>query len=146
MIVYTYYDSDPDSPKDQARFIRLWAESWRKHGWKPLLLTERMAEEHPNYKPNLGEVANAVLAIRHYGKPGLLVQSNVINFGFRQKDVPCLGTNFGPGCVKISQTTISRGKYKRAKMRYLHTQTQLKKFHGWNADEVVEAVHFGHVG
>jgi len=50
--VYTYYMPVPGLwPEDtQLKLIDLWAESWRKRGWEPIVLGESHARRHPRFK------------------------------------------------------------------------------------------------
>ena len=82
MNVYTYYDDSPAAPEQQARMIKLWAQSWAKHGWSPKLLTRRMAEAHPGYTPDR-LWCRPLFAVAHFGKTGLITKPNVMNFGLR---------------------------------------------------------------
>lgn len=144
MIVYAYYDPSPSAPPFQARFIRLWAQSWRKHGWTPRLLTERMAEEHPGYLPHCSQTAKAVFAVSYYDKPGMLVRANIINLGLKPKRLAAGGIQFYPGCVAISKKMIREV----AKTRWVHTSLvhnedfcqTTRLFSNWNPDDVLEAL------
>lgn len=51
MKVYTYWDSSPEAPADQAEFFRIWEHSWRKHGWEPRILTITNAMACPWFSP-----------------------------------------------------------------------------------------------
>jgi hypothetical protein len=48
--VYAYYDATPGAPIDQAEKYREWAESWKRLGWSPRILTSRRAKQSPLYK------------------------------------------------------------------------------------------------
>lgn len=146
MIVYAYYDPSPSAPPFQARFIRLWAQSWRKHGWTPRLLTERMAEEHPGYRPYCSQMAKAVFAVSYYDQPGMLVRANIINFGLKPKRLAAGGVSFYPGCVAISKAMLREV----AKTLCVHTKLEyddelcqekvIRRFVYWNPTDVMEAL------
>ena len=52
MRVYTYHHDDkPPSP-----LIDVWAETWKRHGWEPCLLTTSNARLHPDYDRILAAV------------------------------------------------------------------------------------------
>lgn len=101
MIVYTYYDPSVQQcglpPQDGV--IRLWAESWKRHGWKPRVLTDRMVRSHPRFAefsaaincfPTVNSRAyeNACylrwLALQGVGG-GWMTDYDVINFGFKPR-------------------------------------------------------------
>lgn len=152
MIVYTYYNPEPTAPREQARFIRLWSESWRKQGWTPLLLTQRMAEEHPAYQKDSTMTAHAVLAVQHYNKPGIIVAANMINFRLEPKRIAKGGTMFYPGCVAISQETIretAKTRCVRTTLDYRYDiftadsgrpYAAVRIFADWDADRVLAAM------
>lgn len=51
MRCYTYYMPIPMYSEDsQRRLIDIWARSWAKQGWEPILLNEGDAKLHPNYE------------------------------------------------------------------------------------------------
>lgn len=55
--VYTYYEAISSTSPEQLtipeegerRLIHLWAETWRRQGWNPVLLNEETARHHPKY-------------------------------------------------------------------------------------------------
>lgn len=152
MIVYTYYNSDADAPREQARFIRLWSESWRKWGWIPLLLTDRMADEHLQSRRKFRRLTRSMFATLHYNKPGLLVPANVINFGLKPKRLAAGGVMFYPGCVVISKDTLRTMKKERVavtKLDYRYDicvdyivpcSIPLLRFSEWDSEDVMEVL------
>jgi hypothetical protein len=77
----------------------LWAESWKRHGWKPRVLTDRVVRQHPKFKefsaainllPTVNNRAyeNACylrwLALQGVGG-GWMTDYDVINFGFKSR-------------------------------------------------------------
>jgi hypothetical protein len=53
MNIYTYYV--PALP-DQEPLLDLWQQSWKKHGWTPVILTEDDASMHPRYDDFLAAI------------------------------------------------------------------------------------------
>lgn len=110
MNVYTYYDDSPAAPEQQARMIKLWAQSWAKHGWSPKLLTRRMAEAHPGYTPDK-HWCRPLFAVAHFGKTGMITKPNVMNFGLKPtrrfgNTARCLNTDVywtTRDCIKFSR-------------------------------------------
>lgn len=51
MNVYTYYMPVPGlwSEDSQRALIDVWARSWKKQGWNPVVLNEEDAKKHPRY-------------------------------------------------------------------------------------------------
>lgn len=49
--VYTYYMPIPElyDEDSQRRLIEIWARSWQKQGWNPVVLDETHARAHPRY-------------------------------------------------------------------------------------------------
>lgn len=147
MIVYAYYNPAPTAPEHQAKFIRLWSESWRNHGWTPRLLTERMAEEHPAFTPRANFVGRAIMATRHFGEPGVLVTANMINFGLEPRRLAAGGVSFWPGCVVITKKIIRESvrsikyefKYRFDICGESDTTAPLRRFMHWNPDDVMRA-------
>lgn len=147
MIVYAYYNPAPTAPEFQAKFIRLWSESWRKAGWTPRLLTERMAEEHPAYTPRANLTGKAIMATRHFGETGALVTANVINFGLPPFRLAAGGVSFYPGCVFVTKKVIKESaRCIKYQMEYdfdicgeADTEAPLRRFMHWNPDDVMRA-------
>ncbi len=128
MKVYTYFDPTVQQcglpPQDGV--IRLWAESWKKFGWTPRVLTDRMARMHPLFDKFLAKVSsfpsvnprayeNACylrwLALQNEGG-GWMVDYDVINFGFRPRqgkgEVEMLDPTYVPCAVWANKFGISR--------------------------------------
>jgi hypothetical protein len=99
--VHTYFDPTVAAcglpPQDGI--VRLWAESWRTHGWEPRILTERLVHADPEFNRFLAKVGtfptktarayeNACylrwLALLGAGG-GWLTDYDVINFGFKPR-------------------------------------------------------------
>jgi hypothetical protein len=58
VIVYTYFDPQVPGGRSPAHsgVLRLWSESWRRHGWEPRVLGPRDAKKHPRYAEFLARV------------------------------------------------------------------------------------------
>lgn len=54
LIIYTYLDGAP--LLSQGPWVRAWERSWRRNGWTPRLLTRRIAEQHPEFFPDLAKL------------------------------------------------------------------------------------------
>ena len=55
MKVFTYYSEIDDAhyglkPSCESSLIQLWKASWSKHGWEPVVLTEKDAASHPKFE------------------------------------------------------------------------------------------------
>jgi len=102
MKVFTYHEDLPGYP-DCKELLSLWAESWRRHGWEPEILTHDHAKAHPMYEfmmpaalklptTNPQEYELTVyrrwLAMGSVGG-GLMVDNDVINYGYRPRDLVC---------------------------------------------------------
>lgn len=49
--IYTFiFDENPSVSFQEDELIRLWAESWSHAGYDPVVLTDKDASSHPNYK------------------------------------------------------------------------------------------------
>jgi hypothetical protein len=83
--VFTYYDSTPTAPPNQAELIRVWAHSWEAQGWTPRLLTVRHARAS-----RLGSVCAKLscdwIAALEYHGGGFFCSPNIINFSFPGKE------------------------------------------------------------
>jgi len=102
MNVFTYHEELEGYP-DCKELLLLWSASWRRHGWTPIILGREQAEAHRLYaRLNAAVVklpaANAVayetscylrwLALAQVGG-GLMVDTDVINYGYRPRDLVC---------------------------------------------------------
>lgn len=106
--VVTYYVPVPGlwDPESQEHLIRLWARSWRKAGWNPIILTTADVESHPRYgffkeqfelKPTEYGVTYTsacflrwLAAARYGGIRGIdimLVDYDVVNYGFEPQEL-----------------------------------------------------------
>lgn len=94
MKVYTFYDSTPDAPPDQAEFIRLWELSWRRRGWKTKILTDREAQKSLFYATAQIRAQQARIPFNAAVKQwlafqvaggGHLCDYRTINFGFKPR-------------------------------------------------------------
>lgn len=97
--VYSYFE---DVGMDQREIIELWAESWRKHGWNPVMLDQWMGSRHkdwvsfnagrihalPTKNPFAYERAcwRRWFALAAVGG-GVMVDYDVINVGLKPEDV-----------------------------------------------------------
>lgn len=75
MIVYSYFDPTHPNPAEQAEFVRLFARTWRRHGWTPRLLTPRDLNRSTE---NLPVSLRALLARRG----GWFADLRLLNLGF----------------------------------------------------------------
>lgn len=106
MRVYTYYTPIPLYSEDsQRRLIDVWARSWSKQGWEPIVLHEGDAKLHPNYTKFRRHVWNlpteygheyegacflrwiAMAAQETDGGGGVLTDYDVINYGWKPRPV-----------------------------------------------------------
>jgi hypothetical protein len=104
MKVFTYYMPVPGlwSDVSQRGLIDVWARSWTKQGWEPVVLTEDDARKHPNfsyYKEKFWALPTGYghdyegacfmrwLAVAQAGG-GMMVDYDVINYGFLPYDQP----------------------------------------------------------
>jgi hypothetical protein len=102
MKVFTYYMPVPGlwSDESQQKLIEVWARSWKKAGWEPVVLNEDSVKTHPNfayYKEKLWALPTEYghdyegacflrwLAVAHAGG-GMMVDYDVINYGFTPAD------------------------------------------------------------
>jgi hypothetical protein len=115
--VYTYYMPVPGlwSEESQRRLLDVWARSWRKQGWTPIVLNEGVAKKHPRYREfkqsywNLpteyghdyeGACFMRYVAVAAMGG-GMLVDYDVINYSFKPvqpdpKKFYCLDDRMNP--------------------------------------------------
>lgn len=98
MNVYTYYMPVTGlwSHESQVDLIDLWAKSWRRHGWDPVVLTENTARKHPRYAEfkagyqklpsEYGPEYDLNCFLRYVAMSqiggGLLTDYDVMNYGF----------------------------------------------------------------
>jgi hypothetical protein len=98
--VFTYFDQDPSLP-DFSGVVECWRASWAQHGWEPAVLGRDQVTSHPLF-PHL---ARHVLRLPSVNPPlyevscymrwaaldtmhgGLMVDFDVMNFGFRPLDL-----------------------------------------------------------
>ena len=150
MKVYTYFDPTVQRcglpPQDGV--LRLWAESWKKFGWTPRVLTDRLARMSPDFDQylarinklptvNAREYENACylrwLALQDAGG-GWMVDYDVINFGFRPRkgvgEVEMLDCTYVPCAVwanKMGSAKICGMIYKhRPKTEHVSDMTIFK--------------------
>ena len=102
--VATYFEPlNPDRESDDRALIRLWWDSWRKHGWDPVVLGRadvnghimhdcvlREVQEFPTVNGKSYEVccfmrhlAFSALAERNKGFPIIFSDYDMINYGWR---------------------------------------------------------------
>lgn len=104
MKVFTYYMPVPGlwSDESQKSLLDVWARSWRKQGWDPIVLTEDHAKTHPSY-PTFkdrfwslpteyghdyeGACFMRWLAVAQAGG-GMMTDYDVINYGFKPYHQP----------------------------------------------------------
>ncbi len=142
MKVYTYYDPTVQKcglpPQDGV--VRLWAESWAKHGWEPRILTERVVRMHPLYKSfkaavNKFPTTNAPqyeeacylrwLALKGAGG-GWMTDYDVINFGFKPRPGKGMVEMLDPTYVPCAVWTSLRGIAKVVNMIREHNPASEK--------------------
>jgi hypothetical protein len=93
--VYTYHHAD--EAREWPAEIEVWADSWHRHGWYPVVLTERDARRSPLF-PELFECVNSLPTVNghayenacyfrwlalHERGGGLLTDYDVVNRGYR---------------------------------------------------------------
>lgn len=147
MKVYTYYDPTVQQcglpPQDGV--IRLWYDSWRKFGWKPRVLTDRMVRQHQEFKKfsekintlptiNARAYENACylrwLALQDAGG-GWMTDYDVMNFGFKPRpgrgQVEMLDLTYVPCAVWSS--TLGIASICRMIMRHKTTESHVSDMH-----------------
>lgn len=98
MNVYTYYKQVPGlwSDDSQRKLLDVWARSWTKAGWNPVILGEEDAQKHPRYEELKGRYWNLPSPYGHdydggcflrwaavaAAGGGLMVDYDVINYDF----------------------------------------------------------------
>lgn len=106
MRVYCYYVPIPlYTEESQRKLIDVWARSWSKQGWEPIVLNEGDAKLHPNYSKFKRHVWNlpteygheyegqcflrwlAMAAQETDGGGGVLTDFDVINYGLKPAPV-----------------------------------------------------------
>lgn len=102
--VFTYYSPVPGlySEDSQRKLIDIWARSWRKAGWQPVVIQEQNFSRTPRYaylrekflrhKTEYGDEYTLACymrwaAVAHYGG-GMLTDYDVINYGFEPRNPP----------------------------------------------------------
>jgi hypothetical protein len=102
-VVKTYYEKlEGRNHAEQEWLLGTWADSWRKHGWHPVVINHDLAKTHPYYQMFLkaytdlpsvnGKDYELACYIRHVAMVqsggGLLVDYDVINVGFTPDMLP----------------------------------------------------------
>ena len=102
-IVKTYYEPlEGRNHAEQEWLLGTWADSWRKHGWHPVVINRALAEQHPYFPMFLkaftdlpsvnGKDYELACYLRHVAMVqsggGLLVDYDVINVGFTPEMLP----------------------------------------------------------
>jgi len=102
-VVKTYYEKlEGRNHAEQEWLLGTWADSWRKHGWHPVVINRALAEQHPYYQMFLkaytdlpsvnGKDYELACYLRHVAMVqsggGLLVDYDVINVGFTPDMLP----------------------------------------------------------
>lgn len=102
--VFTYYSHVPGlyDEASQRALIDVWARSWKKAGWNPIVLSEKILRNNPPYPAFKKKIlsheyeygadytlscALRWLAVAHMGG-GMLVDYDVINYGFEPRTPP----------------------------------------------------------
>jgi len=134
-VVYTYYEEVPELV-GQIELLELWAQSWQRYGWTPVVLTDVHARRHPLYEQKIREweelpAANYArydlacykrwLALGSVGG-GIIVDYDVCNTGFRAHHpvcstpedvvmlthlVPCAVRASAEGCLRIASWFVN---------------------------------------
>jgi hypothetical protein len=100
--VFTYYTplGYLNDEHDQRKLIELWAESWRRRGWTPVVLDESHARRHPRYKEfkkkfwelptEYGHEYEGACFLRYVATAamggGMMTDYDVINYSFTPAD------------------------------------------------------------
>lgn len=99
MLVYTYYDKAVGQ-QGQEEMLSLWAESWKRHGWSPVVLQPKHATAHRAYNDFRNKIWRLPtvndrtyeeacylrwLALAAYKRCGWMTDYDVINNGFRPR-------------------------------------------------------------
>jgi hypothetical protein len=84
-IIYTYFEGRPGGESD-GDLIRLWAESWRRYGWTPRILTPTYIRRHKLFKQTAPQ-DRWRLALKATGG-GWFSKFDVMNAGLRPGSTP----------------------------------------------------------
>lgn len=103
MKVYTYYTPVPElySEDTQRLLIDVWARSWKKQGWDPVVLSESDAQRHPRYPEfkkrfwelptEYGHTYEGACFLRWVAMAavggGMMTDYDVINYSFAPREV-----------------------------------------------------------
>lgn len=130
--VFAYFDASPNLP-DQGQIIRLWHDSWKRHGWTPRLLHPRNAQRHLWWEKALEACRGAVppnlarwFALDAVeGHSALLVEYDVLNFGLTPRRMfgpmsfygPYVMGSSRPGRRLVLRAVTGTAKFPRALLR-----------------------------
>jgi hypothetical protein len=150
--VYTYFETVPElEPHEQYRQIEVWATSWRRHGWKPLILNrataaalgssevdawEKQLTDLPstNHRAYTRATYMRWFALSAMGG-GLMTDYDVVNVGFAPEDMQvlvqaedcvCLCPQWVPAVV----WTNAAGCERLIDVLLTHKMTDLDQFDG----------------
>lgn len=114
VIVFSYFDASANVP-DQGQVIRLWHDSWKRHGWTPRLLNPRNARLHPWFERAVDKLGAAIEAPnfarwfaldRAASGTALFVHYDVMNFGLRPFRVTGPLSFYGEACQGWSREAL----------------------------------------
>lgn len=98
--VFCYFEALLDGPPHQGELIQLWHRSWKSRGWDVRMLSPRSARRSKLFRKIPSEwtlkrqlVTRQILALAEAGG-GLLVDYDLINFGFLPRDFRLTDTDF----------------------------------------------------
>lgn len=101
-VVHTYFSplENAKGVEEQNRLIDLWKQTWKAHGWEPVVLTEKDAEKHPRY----AEWRAAFAKLPTVNPPGYemacwLRWVAMAQVGGTLTDYDCMNFRFVPGDV-----------------------------------------------
>jgi hypothetical protein len=106
--VYTYYAKvDELVDQKQHEMLEIWKQSWSAHGWEPVVIGPRDAEEHPWHSfiqslfagfpttnPKAYELACWMRWVAMSLCGGMMVDYDVLNFGFTPDMLPANPGNY----------------------------------------------------
>lgn len=109
--MFCYFEALLDGPPHQGELIQLWHRSWKNNGWDVRMLSPRSARRSklfrsiPSGWPLKRQlVARQILALAEAGG-GLLVDYDLINFGFRPRSFKLSDSDFySPGLLHCTRS------------------------------------------
>jgi len=131
--VFTYYSHVPAlySEESQRALIDVWARSWKKAGWNPVVLSDRYLRHDPRYPmlkkkflehpTEYGDEYTLSCYMRWHAVAtqggGMLVDYDVINYGFAPRTPPAdrmiIFCDDPPGSIFMGAVLGTRGHFEQ---------------------------------